>query len=67
MSEKSADEIAAELTIALLEHNSKLVRANGQSTNGLDNATGVAKDFYFLREVVRGNVNPYQEKKQKSD
>ncbi len=67
MNEKSADEIAAELTIALMEYNSKVVRANGQSVNGTDTATGVAKDFYYLREVVRGNQNPFQEKKQKSE
>ena len=67
MSNKSIDEIASEMTIAILEHNSKLQRHNGESKSNYESATNVAKDFYVLREVVSGRFNPFREKNTESD
>lgn len=63
MSNKSIDEIAAELTIAMMEHNAKLQHANGTSYSKLINATHISMDFQYFREVIAGNINPLKKNK----
>ena len=54
MAEKSIDELATELTIALLENNSKLTA----TTVKVEEA---AKDFAYFRGVLYGQIDPLNE------
>lgn len=58
MSTKSIDEIAANLTIATLEHNSKLQRGTGSSVSVPENAESVGKMFFKFKQILLGEINP---------
>ena len=60
---KSVDELAVELTIALLKHNSSITNLQGASVTKLLNATETAKYLVVFKEVLEGNRNPFETKK----
>lgn len=58
---KSNEELAVELTIAMLEHNAT-VKANkdDKSEFKLTNAMAVGQNYKYLLGVLNNEVNPYQ-------
>lgn len=58
---KSNQELAAELTIAMLEHNAS-VKANSDSADmqKLTNAVAVGQNFKYLLGVLNNDVDPFQ-------
>lgn len=62
MSNKTIDEIAADLTIAMLEHNSKLKHSNGGSSVNAVNANVISQNFQYFKEVILGNIDPLKKK-----
>lgn len=65
---KTDKELAAEMTIALLNHNANLhVGApnggEGASKDGVINAQVVASNYAYLLSAVEGKTNPFQQNK----
>ena len=58
---KSNEELAVELTIAMLEHNAT-VKANkdDKSEQKLTNAKAVGQNYKYLLGVLNNEVDPYQ-------
>lgn len=65
---KTDKELAAEMTIALLNHNASLHvgginGSDGASKDGIINAQVVATNYAYLLSVVEGKTNPLQQNK----
>lgn len=66
---KTDKELAAEMTIALLNHNARLHvgaidgSGEGASKDGVINAQVVASNYAYLLSVVEGKTNPFPKSK----
>ncbi|QJY42129.1 hypothetical protein [Lactiplantibacillus plantarum] len=63
MPEKTDKEIAAELTIAMLNHNASLHngivgQGQGQSKGNIVNGNTVGSNYAYLLKVVQGDIDP---------
>ncbi|WP_137597827.1 hypothetical protein [Paucilactobacillus kaifaensis] len=63
MTEKSDKEIAAELTIAMINHNAGLKLGNGANKMPILKADFVANQFAYILAAVKGDINVLSEPK----
>lgn len=61
---KTIDELAVELTIELLRYNSSIKNNAGGNNASLRNARDTAKQFVIFKDVLSGNLDPFQEQKE---
>lgn len=59
---KSNEELAVELTIAMLEHNATVKAKSGKKDIKLTNAMAVGQNYKYLLGVLNDEVDPYQTK-----
>lgn len=60
---KTNEELAAELTIAMLEHNASVkANSNDQSIKKLTNAMAVGQNYKYLLGVLNDEVDPFAKK-----
>ena len=60
MDERSNEKLAVDLTIATLNHNAQLHNANSQSKDLVVNGVAVAKEYFYLLQVINGKCNPFE-------
>lgn len=59
---KSNEELAAELTIAMLQHNASVKEhMEGPASNKLVNAVAVGQNYKFLLGVLNDEVDPFKD------
>jgi hypothetical protein len=58
---KSNQELAVELTIAMLEHNATVkTSSDDQAVKKLTNAVAVGQNYKYLLGVLNNDVDPFQ-------
>lgn len=58
---KSNQELAAELTIAMLEHNATVkAHSDNEEFQKLTNAVAVGQNYKYLLGVLNNDVDPFQ-------